>query len=82
MPGLWDKARRRLKAWGHEDGKEENSVTPKAWGMFWVGFQQQFETEEACREYLLRKRWPKVFVCPKSCTLHLRINSVFWQPTI
>jgi transposase-like protein len=28
-------------------------------------FQELFGTEEACREYLYKKRWPKGFVCPK-----------------
>ena len=32
-----------------------------------VGFkdiQRQFETEDACREYLIQLRWPNGFVCP------------------
>jgi transposase-like protein len=28
-------------------------------------FQEQFGTEEACREYLYKKRWPNGFICPK-----------------
>jgi len=30
-----------------------------------VEFTEKFRTEEACREYLYQKRWPKGFVCPK-----------------
>jgi transposase-like protein len=29
-----------------------------------VEFQEQFATEEACREYLFSCRWPEGFVCP------------------
>jgi hypothetical protein len=28
-------------------------------------FQTQFETEEACRAYLAKCRWPDGFVCPR-----------------
>jgi transposase-like protein len=28
-------------------------------------FEKQFGTEDACREYLLRLRWPEGFVCPR-----------------
>jgi transposase-like protein len=28
-------------------------------------FMEQFGTEDACREYIYRKRWPNGFVCPK-----------------
>ena len=28
-------------------------------------FRQQFQTEEACEEYLFQQRWPNGFVCPK-----------------
>ena len=28
-------------------------------------FEQQFPTEEACREYLFRLRWPDGFSCPR-----------------
>jgi transposase-like protein len=28
-------------------------------------FERQFATEEACREYLLRLRWPEGFICPR-----------------
>lgn len=28
-------------------------------------FEQQFATEEACREYLFRLRWPDGFRCPR-----------------
>jgi transposase-like protein len=28
-------------------------------------FQEQFGTEESCREFLYKKRWPDGFVCPK-----------------
>ena len=30
-----------------------------------IEFQEKYGTEEQCREYLLKKRWPKGFVCPK-----------------
>jgi transposase-like protein len=30
-----------------------------------TGFFERFATEEACRGYLYKKRWPKGFVCPK-----------------
>jgi transposase-like protein len=39
-------------------------------------FQEQFGTEEACREYLYKKRWPNGFVCPKcGQTEHFNIKS-------
>jgi transposase-like protein len=28
-------------------------------------FEQQFSTEEACREYLYQLRWPEGFICPR-----------------
>jgi transposase-like protein len=28
-------------------------------------FEQQFATEEACREYLYQLRWPEGFICPR-----------------
>ena len=28
-------------------------------------FQKEFGTEEACRDHLYKKRWPKGYVCPK-----------------
>jgi len=28
-------------------------------------FEARFSTEEACREYLFRLRWPDGFVCPR-----------------
>lgn len=30
-----------------------------------VEFEQRFATEEQCREYLLRLRWPEGFICPR-----------------
>jgi predicted amidophosphoribosyltransferase len=27
--------------------------------------EDRFQTEEACREYLVRLRWPEGFVCPR-----------------
>lgn len=33
-------------------------------------FMERFRTEEQCREYLYRKRWPKGFVCPKCGGTH------------
>jgi len=30
-----------------------------------IEFMQRFGTEEACREYLVSKRWPDGFICPK-----------------
>ena len=30
-----------------------------------VEYQQNFGTEDQCRQYLFKKRWPKGFVCPK-----------------
>jgi hypothetical protein len=30
----------------------------------WVEFEQRFNTEEACRQYLLALRWPEGFRCP------------------
>ena len=43
---------------------------PKVRGMSLVSFQQQFGTEKECRAYLLHKRWPKGFVCPKCGVSH------------
>lgn len=31
-------------------------------------FESRFGTEEACREYLLRLRWPEGFICPRCQT--------------
>ena len=28
-------------------------------------FQERFATEEACLSYLMQKRWPEGFVCPR-----------------
>ena len=28
-------------------------------------FERRFQTEEACREYLMQLRWPRGFVCPR-----------------
>lgn len=42
----------------------------KAKKMSLVSFQQQFGTEEQCREYLFHKRWPEEFVCPKCGASH------------
>ncbi len=30
-----------------------------------VELEARFSTEEACREYLLKLRWPEGFVCPR-----------------
>lgn len=30
-----------------------------------IEFQEKFGTEEKCREYLFKKRWPEGFICPK-----------------
>jgi transposase-like protein len=39
-------------------------------------FQEQFGTEESCRAYLYRKRWPNGFICPKcGHTEHFDIKS-------
>ena len=45
-------------------------------GMTIQDFQKQFGTEEACRKYLYRKRWPNGFVCPKcGHTEHFNIKA-------
>lgn len=36
-------------------------------------FEKTFGTDEACREYLVRLRWPDGFVCPRCC------NERSWQ---
>ena len=36
-------------------------------------FQEKYSTEEACRNYLFQKRWPKGFICPK-CG-----NSIYYE---
>mgnify|MGYP002624621300 CR=1 FL=1 len=38
---------------------------PKRNGLPLYEFQQRFATEEQCRDFLERKRWPNGFVCPK-----------------
>jgi len=30
-----------------------------------MAFEKQFSTEDACRDYLIRLRWPNGFVCPR-----------------
>ena len=30
-----------------------------------VELEARFSTEETCREYLLKLRWPEGFVCPR-----------------
>jgi transposase-like protein len=31
----------------------------------WAEFEARFSTEDACRDYLCRLRWPKGFLCPR-----------------
>ena len=41
-----------------------------------IEFQRDFGTEEQCREYLFKKRWPEGFKCPKcGCGEHFNIKS-------
>jgi len=35
-----------------------------------IKFMQRFGTEQACREYLVSRRWPNGFVCPKCGKQH------------
>jgi hypothetical protein len=36
----------------------------KEYPMNLMEFEQEFSTEEQCREYLFGLRWPEGFVCP------------------
>ena len=38
-------------------------------------FQQQFPTEEACRDYFFSKKWPSGFSCPQCGHSHAYITS-------
>jgi len=33
-------------------------------GLNWLEFQQMFSSEQACRDYLFKMRWPDGFQCP------------------
>ena len=51
-----------------------------------VELEARFSTEEACREYLLKLRWPEGFVCPRCGTQsawaskrNLLLCAVFYQ---
>lgn len=42
---------------------------------FWE-FQEKFNTEDACREYLFKLRWSNGFVCPRcTCKDYYRIST-------
>lgn len=41
-----------------------------------VAFQEHFGTEQQCRDYLVEKRWPTGFVCPKcGATAHCKLSN-------
>ena len=44
-------------------GRAENR--PEYGQMSWLIFQEEFQSERSCYEWLFKTRWPKGFVCPK-----------------
>jgi hypothetical protein len=54
-----------------------------------IDFQEKFNTEEKCREFLFKLRFPQGFVCPKcGCTeyyfrkkgTHINVNAADIRP--
>lgn len=47
--------------------------------MGFVGFSQEYATEEVCREKLFEKRWPGGFICPKCGKTSYSLLKARWR---